>query len=170
MSFPPRYHQFHHLTCASASQTGLTLCDHVTPLSASRAALLVSGNSRPDITRNFQPNHHKIVVPTHHPVSDDEKQFANMASSLPQSQADQTATPSASQQPSQQQLPNGTQPAATADSATATATGAPTPPIPESKLPTRKDASLKEFLNKMDDYAPIVRFLSLPLTFRLLWQ
>lgn len=27
---------------------------------------------------------------------------------------------------------------------------------PEPKLPTRKDASLKEFLGKMDDYAPIV--------------
>ncbi len=26
----------------------------------------------------------------------------------------------------------------------------------DSKLPTRKDASLKEFLGKMDDYAPIV--------------
>jgi len=27
----------------------------------------------------------------------------------------------------------------------------------EAKLPTRKDVSLKEFLSKMDDYAPIVR-------------
>lgn len=26
-----------------------------------------------------------------------------------------------------------------------------------SKLPTRKDVSLREFLNKIDDYAPIVR-------------
>ena len=26
----------------------------------------------------------------------------------------------------------------------------------EAKMPTRKDVSLKEFLNKMDDYAPIV--------------
>lgn len=26
----------------------------------------------------------------------------------------------------------------------------------ESRMPTRKDASLKEFLGKMDDYAPIV--------------
>lgn len=26
------------------------------------------------------------------------------------------------------------------------------------KLPTRKDVSLREFLNKIDDYAPIVRF------------
>jgi len=32
----------------------------------------------------------------------------------------------------------------------------PVPTIPESRLPTRKDTSLKEFLNKMDDYAPIV--------------
>ncbi|KAE9380246.1 transcription initiation factor IID, TAF10 subunit [Stipitochalara longipes BDJ] len=29
-------------------------------------------------------------------------------------------------------------------------------PAPEPKLPTRKDASLKEFLSKMDDYAPII--------------
>ncbi|RDW66081.1 hypothetical protein BP6252_09716 [Coleophoma cylindrospora] len=32
----------------------------------------------------------------------------------------------------------------------------PVAPAPEPKLPTRKDASLKEFLGKMDDYAPIV--------------
>lgn len=29
--------------------------------------------------------------------------------------------------------------------------------IPESRLPTKKDTSLREFLGKMDDYAPIVR-------------
>lgn len=28
--------------------------------------------------------------------------------------------------------------------------------IPESRLPTKKDTSLREFLGKMDDYAPIV--------------
>ena len=33
----------------------------------------------------------------------------------------------------------------------------PLAPAPEPKLPTRKDTSLKEFLSKMDDYAPIVR-------------
>jgi transcription initiation factor TFIID subunit 10 len=32
----------------------------------------------------------------------------------------------------------------------------PVAPAPEPKLPTRKDTSLKEFLSKMDDYAPIV--------------
>lgn len=32
----------------------------------------------------------------------------------------------------------------------------PVPTIPESRLPTRKDTSLREFLNKMDEYAPIV--------------
>jgi len=32
----------------------------------------------------------------------------------------------------------------------------PLAPAPEPKLPTRKDTSLKEFLSKMDDYAPIV--------------
>jgi len=34
----------------------------------------------------------------------------------------------------------------------------PVAPAPEPRLPTRKDASLKEFLGKMDDYAPIVSF------------
>lgn len=32
----------------------------------------------------------------------------------------------------------------------------PVAPAPDPKLFTRKDASLKEFLSKMDDYAPIV--------------
>lgn len=32
----------------------------------------------------------------------------------------------------------------------------PVAPAPEPKLPTRKDASLKEFLANMDDHAPIV--------------
>ena len=32
--------------------------------------------------------------------------------------------------------------------------------IPEPKEATRKDVSLREFLSKMDDYAPIVRLLS----------
>lgn len=38
----------------------------------------------------------------------------------------------------------------------------PVAPAPEPKLPTRKDASLKEFLAKMDDYAPIVRIQPQP--------
>lgn len=33
----------------------------------------------------------------------------------------------------------------------------PVAPAPDPKLPSRKDASLKDFLSKMDDYAPIVR-------------
>jgi hypothetical protein len=32
----------------------------------------------------------------------------------------------------------------------------PVAPAPEPKVQTRKDATLKEFLSKMDDYAPIV--------------
>ncbi len=35
-------------------------------------------------------------------------------------------------------------------------------PLPETREPTRKDISLREFLGKMDDYAPIVRFPPLP--------
>ncbi|KAF4431834.1 transcription initiation factor TFIID subunit 10 [Fusarium austroafricanum] len=32
----------------------------------------------------------------------------------------------------------------------------PAPAVPDPRLPTRKDVSLREFLNKMDDYAPII--------------
>lgn len=35
----------------------------------------------------------------------------------------------------------------------------------EAKMPTRRDISLKEFLNKMDDYAPIVRLPCYPPSF-----
>lgn len=31
-------------------------------------------------------------------------------------------------------------------------------PLVDPRLPTRKDTSLREFLSKIDDYAPIVRF------------
>jgi len=34
----------------------------------------------------------------------------------------------------------------------------PVAPAPDPRVPTKKDASLREFLNKMDDYAPIVRY------------
>ena len=30
-------------------------------------------------------------------------------------------------------------------------------PAPDPRLPSKKDATLREFLGKMDDYAPIVR-------------
>jgi len=36
----------------------------------------------------------------------------------------------------------------------------PVAPASDPRLPTRKDASLKEFLSKMDDYAPIVGSVS----------
>ena len=36
------------------------------------------------------------------------------------------------------------------------------PPIPESRLNTQKDISLKDFLSKMDDTAPIVSKTSSP--------
>lgn len=38
-------------------------------------------------------------------------------------------------------------------------------PVQEPKLPTKKDISLKEFLGKMDDYAPIVRITCFALYF-----
>lgn len=58
--------------------------------------------------------------------------------------------------------PNGTPPTGEATDSVAAAAGPP--PVPEPKLPTRKDASLKEFLNKMDDYAPIVRHSGISLS------
>ncbi|KAL2018981.1 hypothetical protein VTK56DRAFT_10206 [Thermocarpiscus australiensis] len=49
--------------------------------------------------------------------------------------------------------PNGAQPTSAATGANANPA---LEPLPEPKLPTRKDVSLREFLNKMDDYAPII--------------
>lgn len=71
-----------------------------------------------------------------------------MAANTPTENAEQTTAPAAG--------PNGTQP--TGEVTTAADPSAPAPSAHESRLPTRKDASLKEFLNKMDDYAPIVRY------------
>ena len=70
---------------------------------------------------------------------------------------------SQSQTPSQTQTGDVVAPAASAvvgaPGVGPNAANVPQPPMPaEPKLPTRKDTSLKEFLNKMDDYAPIVRF------------
>jgi len=69
-----------------------------------------------------------------------------MAGNPPTENTEQIAAPAANA--------NGTQPSE-ATAATAAPPSA-VPPGPESRLPTRKDASLKEFLNKMDDYAPII--------------
>ncbi|KAH7040671.1 transcription initiation factor TFIID 23-30kDa subunit-domain-containing protein [Microdochium trichocladiopsis] len=72
--------------------------------------------------------------------------------------ADSAAAPTESQQ--QQSQPPASQQqqqqASTQQPAAAPAQDAAAPPLPESKMPTRKDTSLKEFLNKMDDYAPII--------------
>ncbi len=70
-----------------------------------------------------------------------------MAANTPTENAEQTTVPAAG--------PNGTQP--TGEVTAAADPSAPAPSAHEARLPTRKDASLKEFLNKMDDYAPIVR-------------
>ena len=57
-------------------------------------------------------------------------------------------------QPEQAQpaLPNGT-------SSEAAAAEPAAPPVLEPKVPGRRQTSLKEFLNKMDDHAPIVSCL-----------
>lgn len=38
-------------------------------------------------------------------------------------------------------------------------------PLQDPRLPTRKDTSLREFLNKIDDYAPIVKLSPLVFPF-----
>lgn len=58
--------------------------------------------------------------------------------------------PDQPEQSQTQPLPNGT-----ASEGLGTEAIVPPPPM-EAKLPTRKETSLKEFLNKMDDYAPII--------------
>ncbi|KAK3900153.1 transcription initiation factor TFIID subunit 10 [Staphylotrichum tortipilum] len=68
-----------------------------------------------------------------------------MAANPPTENPEQMTAPAAG--------PNGTQPATEAASADA---NPPAPATLEGRLATRKDASLKEFLNKMDDYAPII--------------
>lgn len=68
-----------------------------------------------------------------------------MATQPPAENANQAAAPAAA--------PNGTQPTSEPTGATVNPAVAP---APEPRLPTRKDTSLKEFLNKMDDYAPII--------------
>ncbi|KAK0752555.1 transcription initiation factor TFIID 23-30kDa subunit-domain-containing protein [Schizothecium vesticola] len=71
--------------------------------------------------------------------------MATHPQSDPMEQASSNAAPAA--------LPNGTQPPGEEADPSATE---PTQPVADPKLPTRKDASLKDFLNKMDDYAPII--------------
>ena len=81
-----------------------------------------------------------------------------MATNIPTTNAEQPGAPSASATAPggiAPAAPNGTQ---AADEAVATSANANDAnlPMPEAKVATRKDASLKEFLNKMDEYAPIV--------------
>lgn len=46
----------------------------------------------------------------------------------------------------------------------ADAPDAPQTERPEPRIPVKKDVTLREFLGKMDDYAPIVRLFPLPLS------
>ncbi|KAK4149431.1 transcription initiation factor TFIID 23-30kDa subunit-domain-containing protein [Chaetomidium leptoderma] len=70
-----------------------------------------------------------------------------MAANPPIDNAEQMTAPAAG--------PNGTQPT-TSEPTGVDATAAVVPAAQEARLPTRKDASLREFLNKMDDYAPVI--------------
>lgn len=84
-----------------------------------------------------QYNHHP--QPFHPPPFDKPSTFHKMASQQPSQ--DPTAPVDASQNPQQP---------------TEEETGYA--PLVDPRLPTRKDTSLREFLSKIDDYAPIVCF------------
>ena len=71
---------------------------------------------------------------------------AKMSSDMPENP--EQAPPAASGDPEAQTTQNGPEPEQD-----------PVAPGPE-RLPTRKDVSLRELLNKIDDYAPVVRSLS----------
>ncbi|KAK4101778.1 transcription initiation factor IID, TAF10 subunit [Parathielavia hyrcaniae] len=75
-----------------------------------------------------------------------------MAANIPTDNAEQMAAPASTA------ATNGTQPTGEPSSSgmNAGAAGAAVLAAPEPRLPTRKDTSLKEFMNKMDDYAPII--------------
>ncbi|MBE3050455.1 hypothetical protein IMZ48_49770, partial [Candidatus Bathyarchaeota archaeon] len=63
-------------------------------------------------------------------------------------------------EPSNNITPENAEPEADApeDQPDEEAAEAPPPAPREARMPTKKDTSLREFLGKMDDYAPIVRF------------
>lgn len=142
--FPPAIrHQFFHRTTSSRSASSprkgqsllLTSRDHSTS-----CGLLRPSHPPPPQTSDFQHRH---------PVGQEttkKMQPSTMATNPPTDNAEQMIAPAAG--------PNGAQPT---KEATAAEENAAVPPPQEARLPTRKDASLKEFLNKMDDYAPIVR-------------
>lgn len=84
-----------------------------------------------------------------------------MSTNAPETNAEKAPTaPNSQETPATGAAPAGS--AAAAGAAEAAADGPPVPeavaPGPEPKAVTRKDMSLREFLTKMDDYAPIVRF------------
>ncbi|KAK3387883.1 transcription initiation factor TFIID 23-30kDa subunit-domain-containing protein [Podospora didyma] len=80
-----------------------------------------------------------------------------MATNIPTANAEKPGAPTAPATASSAApaVPNGTQPDDEAAASNANV-GDANLPIPEAKVATRKDASLKEFLNRMDEYAPII--------------
>ncbi|KKA29100.1 hypothetical protein TD95_002778 [Thielaviopsis punctulata] len=76
--------------------------------------------------------------------------------------ASATPAPLASSQPNTSTaVPNGVPatngaPALSSEESATAALEIAASTMPETRLPTRKDASLREFLSKMDDYAPII--------------
>lgn len=76
-----------------------------------------------------------------------------MSTNAPEASAEQAPTaPNSQEAPAPGAAPAGGAPAA----APAAAVPEAVAPGPEPKAITRKDMSLREFLTKMDDYAPIV--------------
>jgi transcription initiation factor TFIID subunit 10 len=69
------------------------------------------------------------------------KRLPSMASEAPENSEQQASAPQPQQAPAELQ---DMEPETNA------------PPAPEPKMPSRKDTSLREFLHKIDDYAPVV--------------
>jgi transcription initiation factor TFIID subunit 10 len=88
--------------------------------------------------------------------------------------ADPTIPPADELDPEGQgeQLPNGITSQDTAvdvsmaDQPTAAPQGSARAPLADARIPAKKDASLREFLSKMDEHAPIVRDVSCRFPFR----
>lgn len=129
-----------------------------TAVSKDRPAVKASNDHR---TKKSRPRSYHVTSPSHHPphlelptrciaiiLGQETASITpsvTMAANLSTDNAEQVTAPVANA--------NGVQPSETTE---VNANDAPAPPATEPRLPTRKDASLKEFLNKMDDYAPIV--------------
>ena len=87
---------------------------------------------------------------------------AEVNDAIDESQEEKTSQPDASQQ--QSNSASGTVPMSSLDGANDVMPPQISAAEAEARIPQKKDATLREFLGKMDDYAPIVRYA--PVTVR----